>query len=267
MGWVKQKEDSNMPDWLKDYINEKCVICGADKENFYNEKGECTNRRCSNQRCPGTLAHRIADMCDFLKIAGIKEGKGLQMVREHNMKSHYDAIPLVFSKKPEISLAQFMRISFIPGIDSQWETICREYTSIEELVQNCRDKYKRLIWAYQKELNYGLQFVKIREIKKARYKTLISGNVMISGNIRGYAVREDFIRSLNHVAQGLLNLRVVGKRKTEVMCLIQEADEPYRGKAECALENGIPIMTPKEFEEKIKRDLTAKLENLKKNQM
>lgn len=263
MGWVKQAEDFNMPDWLKQYLNEKCEMCGADKENFYNEKGECTNRRCSNNKCPGTLAHRIADMCEFLKIGGIKEGKGLQMVKEHSMSSHYEAIPYIFSKKPEISLSEFMRISFIPGIDSQWETICGDSTSIDELINRCDSKYKYLIQLHRKELDYGIQFVEIKKIKKPKYRTLIFGNVMISGNIRGYTVREDFIRDLNCAAQGLLNLRVVGKRKTDVMCLIQEADEPYRGKAECALENNIPILTPEEFKEKIRKDLNNKLESLK----
>ena len=112
---VKQSEDSRLPDWLQKELKKECEYCGWEKENYYNERGECTNRRCPNPSCPGTLAHKIADMCEILGIKGIKEGMGLQFVKEHNLKSHYAVLPYILEGKPEVRLNTFMRISFIPG--------------------------------------------------------------------------------------------------------------------------------------------------------
>ena len=61
-----------------------------------------------------------------------------------------------------------------------------------------------------------------------------------------------------------MDIKVKGKRKTNIMCLIQEKDEPNRGKAECALEYGIPIMTPEEFKNYIIKELKKRLAEVKK---
>lgn len=258
MAWVKQTQDKMMPGWLQDSLPAYCS-CGAEKENYYNDYGECTNRRCPNPSCPETLAKRIAWMCDYMGVAGIKEGRGLQMVREYGLRTHYDAIPRIFSEEPEIWLGDFMRISFIPGIDSQWLNICERFATLEELREGCTPKIRDILDGHWEALLYGYQFVKIKPIEKQEFKTILTGNVMMSGNIRGFHTRENFIAGMNASARGLLDLRVVGKRKTNVMCLIQEADEPNRGKAECAIENGIPIMTPKEFEAFIVSKLQERL--------
>lgn len=263
MGWIKQSDDTYMPIWLKANLSATCSTCGAEKENFYNARMECTNRRCSNPKCPKVLAQRIADMCEFLKVPGIREGKGLQLVQNYDLQSHFEAIPHIFSEKPKMSLASFMRIAFIPGIDSKWEDVCGSCTSVDELYEKCGDKYKPIIATYISELRKGETFVEITRVRGLKYEPLIWGNVMLSGNIRGFNPREQFVAAVNVASQGLISLKVVGKRKTDVMCLIQEADEPHRGKYECAIQNGIPIMTPTEFQTFIAKQLSDKLSNCK----
>ena len=83
---------------------------------------------------------------------------------------------------------------------------------------------------------------------------------MLSGNIRGFDVREKFIAGINYVTKGLTNIKVVGKRKTDVFCLVQEEDEPIRGKGSLARECGIPIYTPKQFQAIVAEELRKALE-------
>lgn len=263
MVWMKQSEDDKIPLWLKQNLDSHCK-CGTEKENYYNERGECTGRRCPNKQCPYTLAQRIADMCQILKVDGIKEGKGMQIVRDYALKSHFEAVPIIFKEKPTISLYQLLRISFIRGVDTQWDNICDCNSSIDELIQNYNGKHKYLLIENYQELKYGESFFYILKPEKKKCETLISGNVMISGNIRGFENRDDFIHAINYVSKGLVDIKVKGKRKTNIMCLIQEKDEPNRGKAECALEYGIPIMTPEEFKNYIIKELKKRLAEVKK---
>ena len=138
--WIKQSEDNLMPKWLKVHLSGVCS-CGAEIENYYNGN-ECTNRRCPNPECPLTLAQRIADMCTILKIPGIKEGRGLALVKENGLKSHYEALPHIITNKPRMTLADYMRISFIPGIDNTWVSLCEGKTSVEEVFNSLPYKYK-----------------------------------------------------------------------------------------------------------------------------
>jgi len=247
MGWVKQSEDLKLPDWLQKELRKDCEYCGWEKENYYNERGECTNRRCPNPECPGTLAHRVADMCEVLGIKGVKEGKGLQLVKEYKLKNHYAALPYIMGEKPKLHLNTFMRVSFIPGIDTAWDGYCAGCNTLDDLVAKSPDNIQLVLKRYLPMLQDGLKYVEIQKQEVFQHKVLLSGNVMLSGNIRGFTDRNDFIYALNIVSEGRTNFRIVGKRKTNVLCLIQEKDEPIRSKAECAMENGIPIMTPKEF--------------------
>lgn len=261
MVWIRQSEDNKIPAWLKENLKLYCE-CGTEKENYYNERGECTGRRCPNKQCPYTLAQKIADMCNILKVNGIKEGRGMQMINDYKLKSHFEAIPIIFKERPTISLYQLLRISFIRGVDTQWDNICDCSSSIDELLKSYNGKYKYLLTENYDELKYGETFFHILKPERKTCNTLIRGNVMISGNIRGFENRDDFIDAINYVSKGLVDIRVKGKRKTEVMCLIQEKDEPNRGKAQCALENGIPIMTPDEFKDYITCMLKQKLKEV-----
>lgn len=249
MGWIKQSSDKRMPDWLKENLKAECAYCGSEKENFYNDRGECTNRRCPNPECPGTVAQRIADMCEFLGIKGIKEGRGMQLVKDYGLKNHYQALPHILREKPRLYLSGFMRISFIRGIDTAWDQLCASATTLDELYTNVGVEVRRVLDGCMDKLRDGIQYVEIIPRVAYEFKPVVQGNVMITGVIPGFENRDDFVHALNQVGRGLIRLRVVGKRKTDVLCLVKEKDTPVSGKVECALENGIPIKTSEEFKD------------------
>ena len=249
MGWIKHTEDTNLPEYLRKNLNAMCSYCGTEKENYYNDEGRCTNRRCPNKQCPGTLGRKIAEMCDILKWEGVGEGTGRRLVHEHKLTSHFEAIPLLVKSdtKPKISLSTLFRLTFIEGIDRRWEETCKEYKSVSDMLSRYKGRYYEQMMQNKDELLYGEKFFTIETPVAKTFKPIISGNVMISGSIKGFNERNSFISALNLAGDGLIELSVVGKRKTDVMALIQEADSPNQGKAACAIENGIPIMTPDAF--------------------
>ncbi len=248
MSWVKHTEDTRLPDWLKLNLRSSCEFCGTEYENFYNDAEKCTNRRCPNPKCPGSLAQRIADMCEILGYEGIKEGRGLQLVKEHNLENWFDALAYISEEKPKVTLSQFMQIAFIPGINTMWNQYCKDCETLDDLLSSPDSTLRRTLESYQDLLRHGITCVElISGEPNFAYDAVIQGNVMLSGAFKGYNDRNNFVYAINKGFQGLVRLNIVGKRKTNVMCLIQEADQPNRGKAEVAIECGIPIMTPEDF--------------------
>lgn len=261
MGWIKHSEDKNLPEYLKINLPTYCIHCGTEKLNYYNSDNRCTNRKCPNPVCSGTLGRKIAEMCDILKWEGIGDNTGRKLVLSNKLTNHFDAIPFIYKheQRPNISLGTLFRLAFIEGIDKRWEDICNPYGSVTEVLEKYKGEYAHVIQENKELLLYGEKFFDIKQPDKQTYKPVIIGNVMISGTIKGFNDRNSFIAGLNMAGDGLISLRVVGKRKTDVMALIQEADSPNQGKAECALENGIPIMTPEEFKNMVFSRIAEKL--------
>lgn len=263
VGWILQSEDTNLPDWLKSNLRSMCD-CGSAMENYYNDVGSITSRRCSNTNCPYRLAQKIVSMCDVLKVKGIGPERAYALVRDFKIKSQYEAIPHILTEKPTVTLFEFLRMSFIKGVDKGWAEVTEKCVTLDDCFVKYQGKLSYLLNANKELLEGGLQYVNLSIPKRAKYKPILSGVVMLSGTLRGYAERNDFIASLNQTGQGLLDIRVSeGKRKTGVMALIQEKDSPRRGKAECAAQNGIPIYSPDEFRAHIMSRLSELLRSKK----
>lgn len=260
MGWVKHTEDKNIPEWLKSNLKSHC-ICDTEKENYYNDDGNCTSRRCPNKQCPLTLSQKISAMCDVLGVKGVAEGIGMKLVIEKKLTTHFDAIKYIFTEKPIITLYQLLRITFIEGVDTKWEAVCGSYSSVDELVEGYNGDLRHLILENLDEIKYGESCVEIFKPVKKQFEPLIRGTVVLSGHFKGFEDRNNFIRGINHFSKGLIDLSISEyKRKTGIICVIQEKDEPIRGKAEAAIEAGIPIKTPDEFKTYIMNLLKERLE-------
>lgn len=258
-GWVKQSEDEYLPEWLKSNIAEKCS-CGSEMENFYNNDGRITKRRCSNSTCPHKIALKIVGMCDILQLKGIGEVTAEKLAINKSLNNQYEALPHILDSKPRISLYDFLRIAFIEGIDTSWSEVVENCESLDDVYSTYKGKYRNLLDSNKDLLYSGLNFVEIKQAWKPKHDAIITGTVMISGNLHGWNNRNDFIAGLNYVSDGYIRINVAeSKRKTGVLALIQEADTPNRGKAECALANGIPIMTPAEFQAWVTEMLRNKL--------
>lgn len=253
--WIRQDEDFNMTDWMKEAFKPNC-LCGKPMLNWYNSANQCTNRKCSDPECRYTAAAKVAAMCDILEIKGIKEAKALSILGN---RKYYQVLDLITNEKPKVSLGTFMRLQFINGVDNRWFNECNDYLTLDDFITNYRGQYSYLITPELVEQMRDMQnYVTVIEKKKQKYATAISGTVMITGNLRGFKDRNQFIAGLNAVFQGAVALGVAeSKRKTGIMALIKEEDAPFRGKAQCAKENGIPIMTPTEFTEYIIKKLST----------
>lgn len=247
MSWVKQVDDKSLPVWLTSNLKSKCE-CGWDMENFYNPQGSITARKCSNPKCPYMMAEKVVGVAELLGIKGIGSKTAFNIVSSNGLQSHFEAIPFITREKPVVTLYTFLRMAFIKGVDTGWNAIAGDYSNIDELLEKYHGEYEYLLNKHKAELLIGKQFVTFKTVEGYEFEPVVTGTVMISGNIRGLSNRNDFIWGLNQASKGLIRIGVSeSKRKTGVMALIQEADTPNRGKAECAIENHIPIMTPKEF--------------------
>lgn len=257
--WILQTKDTNLPEWLASNLNSKCK-CGGDMENYYNERQQITNRRCNNPKCPFMLAQRIVTACDLFKIDGVGPERACTLINERNLSSVYEALPVLLGRTPEVPLGTFLRLAFIPGYASKWDTVADGYTSLEECLQKYDGPLGGVLREHADEFREGLKYVKVLVPENQAFKCIYRCTVMISGAIRGFKERNNFIYAINKACKGLVQISVAeGRRKTGVVALIQEADSPNRGKAECALENGIPIMTPNEFTSFIKVRLNERM--------
>ena len=103
VGWIKQADDLYLPAWLKDNLKDTCT-CGSPMENYYNDKGCITKRRCANPYCYHKLALKIVGMCDILQVKGIGEATAEKIVKSRDLTNHYAVLPEILQEKPRISL-------------------------------------------------------------------------------------------------------------------------------------------------------------------
>lgn len=246
--WITQKDDELLPVWLTENLISICS-CGGYMENFYNDDQKITFRRCSNPECPFRLAQKIVSMCDLLGIKGVGPKSALNIVKSKSITNQYQAIPYIVSTKPTVSLYTFLRMSFTRGVDTGWGDVANKYSTLDECLAGYNGMLRTTLDKIKPILLDGQKYVNFVQVEKDEFKTLVTGTVMLSGTIKGFQERNDFIAGINKVSKGLVKLSISEhKRKTGIMALIQESDSPNRGKAECALENNIPIMTPEQFQ-------------------
>lgn len=261
-GWVLQSQDQQLPTWLTDNLPGVCE-CGYEFENYYNDKGAITKRRCSNPTCFHKLALKIVGMCDILQVKGVGEATAEKIVINNGLTYHLEALPHVIREKLNVSLYTYLRIQFIEGVDTSWSEVTDSYETLDDIFEKYQGRYRAQLDANKDTLYRGLEYIDVRVPEKQQFKTLMTGTVMLSGNIRGFTNRNDFIAAINYKLGGLVDLRISEhKRKTGIMALIQEKDTPNRGKAECALENHIPIMTPTEFQRWLGEKLISEIKKL-----
>jgi len=246
--WVIQNEDINLPKWLTDELSGYCD-CGSPIENEYNHRNEITSSRCTNKQCPYVMAQKIKSMCkDILGMKGIGATTALNLVKEKSLSCHFDAIPILCKEKPRVSLYNLLRMCFIEGIDTGWKNVVEDNETVDELFSKYQGKYRRVLLYNEELIRKGEKVFSLIQRNKFELDAVVTGTVMISGNIRGFNERNDFIRSINYASRGSIRIAVSeSKRKTGIMALIQEKDTPNRGKAQTALACGIPIMSPSEF--------------------
>ena len=257
--WVIQDGDMNLPAWLKDNLASNCT-CGAKIENFYNPAGRITGRRCSNKSCPHAMAQKIVGMCEILGIKGIGPATAHDLIRQHGLKNHFEAVPYIASGGIQISLYNLLRCMFIQGISTRWSSVAKQCTDVLDLFEKYEGEYKDILLENKEAIIEASSYFKMAEKFRPLYRPCITGTVMLTGSFKDYPQREMLIVGLNHLTKGLVDISISkSKRKTGVMALVMEADSAKLGKYECAIENNIPVYTPQEFIQVVMNQLAEKM--------
>ena len=263
--WIEHSKDNKIPDWLKNNIDAECPECGSPMMNFYStkDKERCTNRKCSNNSCPLTIATRISEMTDILKIPNIGVATGLTITRNRELTNHLQALEYISDQPISMSINTLLRIAFIPSMGTKcFDIDTREYTSMRDFLEKYRGEHYYTIMPYANLLLEGESKVNISTYQKPHeieFDCVYSCNVMITGNVLGLGDRKLFPHYINLLTKGLVEVKVVGKRKTGVTALIAEQGYTVTGKVSTAVENNIPIMTSEEFVEYVFKRIEERL--------
>ncbi len=242
------KESELIPDWLKNELDEFCPFCGSKYEVGYSPNGKRVTRHfCPNKKCPATISMKLVFVWDLLKVTGIKYGKSMELVKRKNIKYHLDAIPLVLENKPNIDIVTFMRLTCIYGIDSSWDSLCKDKESLEDILKLpiCE---KNLTIEDKEDILRSFNYFNVKFKEKKENKSIVVMTIMMTGDIMNLPNRELLVIALNKKYNGLLDLRYSKSiRRTGITALVKEEQSNTTGKVNIAKEYGIPIMTPEEF--------------------
>lgn len=250
MRWVKHSEDVLMPNWLKDELGDECPECHSPIYNGYNDDNECTRRKCEDDNCPRTIAAKIAFMCEELKIAGIKSGVGYKLVKDHNLKNHFDAIPYICSEKPRILLSTLVKFAFIFGMGDDCIGICKDDVTIKDVLNRYTGKYENDLRSKEEELRRGEEvFEIIIPVKhETAFPSLLSGCIVVHGEVPGFEDRNTFVPTVNATFMGLTSFSYSkSKRKTGLFCCISNDKTSMSAKVKEAKEAGAPIYDKNEL--------------------
>ena len=248
--WVKHSEDSRMPEWLGKHLTTKCRLCGSPMLNHYNDGYRCTNRKCSNDNCPGFIAARADFMRKIIGIDGVGYAKCLEAVTVLNATTPLQLLRY-WGIKPVVTLEQYLRMHCFEGVDSEWEKITKELNiyTLDELYEKYNGKWKTLLLDNKDLLYENLNYVTLKE-KPSNYVDTpsLTITIMITGTPSGFQSKEHFVNTLNEICRGrIVILHQKTKRQSGVHFLIREVGSTTRGKVEAAKKGGIPIVTSEQF--------------------
>lgn len=249
-------QEANIPDWAFKEMMLRCKHCSA----YIAQNENLTARWCPNRRCPGHMAYKLEDLAKYFGVKGMGPATALSIIKERNLQSHFDAIPLWFKdKKPMIRLGD---IAALAGIDGYGKVQAeRDFASYRSFTQ---------FFSESPNIHPLLYTNKDMLISAEKYFTVLPPlassyiNVMGTGHFHGYNSRDDYFQMVNMLFGEYLHIIQCGKRKTNVAFLLQEHDAPDKSKAELAAQCGIPVVTPLEFIQILCAYFHMSIEDIKK---
>ena len=248
-GWIKQDEDTLMPDWLKEGLSSKCQYCESPMLNFYNENSRCTSRKCSNPQCYGYTAARMDFVRKLIKIEGVGFQTCLSDAQLYGVHSTFELLSK-WGIKPNVTLDTYLRMHCFEGVDSEWEKIVKGLGiyNLDDLFERYDGKWLNLLLQNKAELYHNLMYVTLIEPNVRSKENMEVYTIMITGTPNGFASKEHFIDEINKACNGYITvLHQKTKRQSGVDFLIREPGSTTRGKVEAAQRGGIPIVTSVEF--------------------
>lgn len=229
-----------IPGWLQENINTECPYCGTPLTN----NAMLTNRCCPNPLCPEHMARKMAVLAKRFGIRNFGVAAARQMIRRHHFRLHTQILPYWFIEKPMLYLYEVGEICLIKGHQKQWRTYCEGLDTMLQVVQSPRTPQEVRQQGGLLLCTAALCHIKPRLLGKRL-------NVMLSGTFDGYRSRADFVLAMNRAYGDVVEVVDVGKRKTEVAFLIKEAYATDHEKSAIARAEGIPMVTPSVFQQKL----------------
>ena len=184
--------------WVYSQLYTHCPYCGAEiltSENL-------ARRTCSNPDCIRKNAYKAEQLLKALKASGIGVETCYTILKEHNMKNHFEILDInkykfkptrvketyiydFAKRKYRMSLHNVVTNAFIPGIGKE---------KAFELVSGKKDVNEIVgITNETKEfLKYAASLFNLQELN-----TSVPFYIMLTNSINGYTNRNDFIEYLN----------------------------------------------------------------------
>lgn len=233
---------NDLPDWAKSKIKTTCSYCGsfiADNS----DTGVTTARWCVNPICPGHMMHRMKFVADFFHVKNFGPESALSYIRMNKCTNHLEILKEWYTEeKPLVSLSDVAVLACIEGYGAtQANQELNVYSSFEEYFS----VPMRVNQVLRDKKDYLIECSKYFNIKPAlaSRKMLVMG----TGSFHNFTNRDEFFKLVNDAYGQYVQVIQTGKRKGGVSYLIKEADAVDHSKSQIARENGIPIVTPKEF--------------------
>jgi hypothetical protein len=208
------------------------------------DNGNLTMRRCPSPYCPGHMAQRMVKLAKYLGVKNIGPATALHYIRQFDLKSHVQLVPLLFKEKPELYLWEIGELAMLTGMDKRWREICVDFNSMEEFASSAQATVE--VAPNKVYLMFVESFFKVRPALRG-----VRLNVMLSGSLDGYRSKPDFVRYINETYGKYVQLVDIGKRKSDCHALIREKHTTDHEKTKLAQSAGIPILSPNELIEKI----------------
>lgn len=241
--------------WVYEQLNHSCPYCGS---KIYNSSNLRT-RKCGNPRC----YHKLAEKADYmLKDLGIK-GIGVKTLERVITSQEMVSIFEIFIKEAykNIRLLSSQAEMKVEALSRQRFTVqpykIVEYLGIDgigkesayALMKNVKNQFDPLpaqLQEYKVEIALGWEAFNVKVIQGK----LGTYNVMLTNSIQGYSNRKGFITYLNNKYGEKFEFKEVGA-VSRANVLVADTLNSSSKELYCR-KNGIPIMSSKLFESKIK---------------
>lgn len=226
-----------IPEEFSSHILSKCPKCRVP---IY-RNWALTRAKCINPSCPIHGGERLNYVAKKLGLTGVGPKTGENIMWDRRLDNHMEVLPYILGDyKPYVHLWEIADMCCIEGMSKTLEEVFTGFTDFESyfLVRRNLDgmmRYKNIL----------CQSEKCFTIKEPLSKVVV--NVMLHGSIPGYRNRDMFIQKCNDVAGKYVRVKNVGKRVSDVTCLITESKHDTNDKVVLAKENGIPIYNKMEF--------------------
>lgn len=232
----------DLPEWVKQNMQMTCPYCGS----FIldnSDTGSTTARWCANPVCPGHMKYKMAFVAKYFGISNFGVETAYSYIKGNNCQCHLDILKKWFpDDKPLVSLSEVAILACIEGYsETQARQELNKYGSFESYFANLAAANPIL----RKNYEYLMKCQSYFAIKPALSSRIM--RVMGTGSFHGFSNRDEFFSKVNAAYGNMIQVIQTGKRKTGVSYLIKEHDAVDHSKSQIAREEGIPIVTPKEF--------------------